>query len=64
MTSPSGENPHCSRCHGTPECWPVPDPAVVRHAVVPGGTAKAGDTTSTRDLGEAHVNGASRYLQE
>jgi hypothetical protein len=26
--------------------------------------AKAGNMTSTMDMGEAHVNGASRYLQE
>ncbi len=63
MTSPSRTLLR-SRCHGTPGCLPVPGPAVASHAVVPGGTAKADDMTSTMDMGEAHVTGASREKEE
>ena len=60
MTSPSGGNPLRSRGHGTPGCWPVPDPAAGVHAAVSGDTAKDTDTTSLSDMDEAHFTGPSK----
>lgn len=64
MTSPSGETPLRSRSHGTPGCLPVPDSAVGVHAVVSGDAAKDASKTSSLDLGEANITGASREEKE
>lgn len=57
MTSPSGMNPHRSRGHGTPGCWPVPDTAATDHDALYGDRAKVCGMTSLPDMGEAHLTG-------
>ncbi len=56
MTSPrKPQGDPRSRCHGTSECWPVPDPAVARHAAVPGGYGEGGQ------CGKHHGHGRGRH---